>query len=122
MVHRGVTWEHIRVKKDPYVRYVFVFALVHSLTFVIMGIYNSPPSTMGVLKEAMLFMSEYPGAYIICMGDFNMWLNPTMDRFGKKIQQGMVGSNVLETFIKEVGWFDLWRIRNPNVRSYLWHA
>lgn len=32
------------------------------------------------------------------------------------------GSKMLENFLKEVGWFDLWRIRNPGVRVYSWHA
>lgn len=54
------------------------------MAFVMMGIYNPPPATIGVLKEAILFMTEYPEAYIICMGDFNMWFNPKMDRYGKK--------------------------------------
>lgn len=45
-----------------------------------------------------------------------------MDRYGKKIQKRMVGSNVLGKFIKEAEWINLWRIKNPNVRSYLWYA
>lgn len=95
---------------------------MHSLPVVIMGIYNPPPATMKVLKEAIIFMSEYPDAHVICMGDFNMWLNPKLDRFGKNIQRGMVGSKSLERFTSEVGWFDLWRIRNPDTRTYSWHA
>lgn len=34
----------------------------------------------------------------------------------------MVGSNVLEKFIKEAGWIDLWRINNLAIRSYSWCA
>lgn len=41
---------------------------------------------------------------------------------GKKSHGRGEGSKILENFLKEVGWFDLWRIRNPGVRVYSWNA
>lgn len=64
----------------------------------------------------MVFMTQTPDAYVICMGDFNMLLNPRMDSYGKKTQKGIVGSDILEKFINEAG-VDLWSIKNPNTRA-----
>lgn len=47
-----------------------------------MGIYNPPLATLRVVKDAVMFMTQFPGAYITCMGNFNMWLDPVKKKHG----------------------------------------
>ena len=61
---------------------MFIYGIIYALPFVLMGVYNPPHAGMQVVKDAVLFMAQYPDACVICMGDYNMILNPTLDRFG----------------------------------------
>ena len=82
LIHRSVPWECIKYKCDPEGSYVFIYGLLYLLPFVLMGIYNPPHGGVQVLREAVLFLAQYPDAYVMCMGDYNMLLDPTLDRHG----------------------------------------
>lgn len=118
MVHRSVSWECIQVKKDSEGRYRFVYARVFSLPFAIIGLYNPPPANMKILKEAVIFMTQYPDAYVIYMGGFNMLIYPILDKNGKSTRDGVGGIGILKKFAQEVGWVDIWRSKYPHTIEY----
>ena len=119
LVHRSVPWKCFQKKVDPEGQYVFVQAQVYDIPFVILGIYNPPPATLSVIKEAMLFASLYPEALVLCLGDFNLLWDPLVDRHGpplKRTRKPLMFRELGEEF----GWRDLWRMLNPQTRAYSW--
>lgn len=56
---------------------------------------------MQVLKEVVMFMTQYPEAYVLCMGDFNMWLDPTLDLHGMSAQTQIMGTGTLKNLLKK---------------------
>lgn len=84
---------------------------------MIIGLYNSPLANMKILKEAVIFMAQYPEAYVICMGDFNILMNPVMDKHGKLPRDQVGGKSKFGKFVEEVGGVDIWRIKNPQTKG-----
>lgn len=122
LIHRSVPWECISYKCDSVGRYVFIYAILYSLPFVLMGMYNPPHAGIQVVKNAVLFMAQYSDAYVICMGDFNMLLDSVLDRCGGVSHNRVNRENILKTLFSEIEWSDLWRIGNPQTRRYSWSA
>ena len=57
---------------------------------------------------------------VICRGDFNCPLNPNLDKKGGvMVPRKMVIDNI-ECFQNELDLVDIWRIKNPQTRSYTW--
>ena len=70
-----------------------------------------------VLKDAVVFLAQYPDAYVMCLGDYNMLLDPTLDRHGGVTPKRASRANTLKRLMLEIGWTDLWRTRNPQTRA-----
>lgn len=62
-------------------RFVFVHVWIDSLPLVILGLYIPPPATLSILHQAASFAAKFPGAILFCVGDFNLLLNPSLDKF-----------------------------------------
>lgn len=57
---------------------------------------------------------------IIIGGDFNCPLNPTLDKKGGILIPRQHEINLIENFQNEFSLLDIWRIKNPNTRSFTW--
>ncbi|CAB3997114.1 Hypothetical predicted protein [Paramuricea clavata] len=59
---------------------------------------------------------------IVC-GDFNTVVDPAIDRFGCNPTSPWAYNwpRSLQDFTHELDLHDIWRLRNPNTRSYTWH-
>jgi len=57
---------------------------------------------------------------IIMGGDFNCPLNPTVDKRGGNLFPRQSVINTIEELQLELDLHDIWRIKNPTMRSYTW--
>ena len=57
---------------------------------------------------------------VIVGGDFNCPLDPTIDKKGGILIPRQHVINSIENIQNEFGLHDIWRIKNPNTRSYTW--
>ena len=53
-------------------------------------------------------------------GDFNCPLDPTMDKKGGILIPGQHVINSIENIQNEFSLHDIWRVKNPNTRSFTW--
>ena len=57
---------------------------------------------------------------IICGGDFNCPLNPKLDKKGGVLVPRKMVIDNIECLQNELDLVDIWRIRNPRMKSYTW--
>ena len=70
----------------------------------------------------MLFQSENLDSEenIILGGDFNCPLNPALDQRGGIMIPSRAAIDSIESLQTELDLVDIWRIKNPQKRSYTW--
>ena len=57
---------------------------------------------------------------IIIGGDFNCPLNPELDKKGGVLLQRKSVANCIECLQSQLDLVDIWRIKNPDIKSYTW--
>lgn len=57
---------------------------------------------------------------IIMGGDFNCPLNPIVDKGGGNLMPRQSSINTIEQLQSELDLHDIWRIKNPTMRSFTW--
>ena len=61
---------------------------------------------------------DYNGKLILG-GDFNLYLNPALDKYPSEIKQSLASNN-LQNMMNEFSYVDIWRVLNPEKRRYTW--
>lgn len=117
LVKKGVAFSCRDVRIDTLGCYIFLHCLIEGRAFVIANLYI-PPFKLEILYCLLEYMENKSDTPMIVVGDFNVVLNSCQDRFppGARAERAMEGR--FAQFLEEIGWCDLWRIRNPNVRQY----
>ena len=53
-------------------------------------------------------------------GDLNVWLNPDLDKRGGRTTPLSQSARVVNEFLEQYDWIDVWRYANPNKYQYTW--
>ena len=110
---------------DPMGRYIIVKAVIQDKTYVLINIYapnkdkdiiNFFKNLFAVLQKENLESEEN----IIIGGDFNCPLNPELDKKGGVLLQRKSVTNCIECLQSQLDLVDIWRIKNPDIKSYTW--
>lgn len=80
LVHKSLTYELLYVKIDPEGRYVVLHVIIDTLEMLIVRIYIPPHSTVSLLISLIPILSTFATDNILIAGDFNMLLNPSLDK------------------------------------------
>lgn len=73
---------------------------------------------MEILHCLLEYMENKIGTPMIVVGDFNAVLDSRQDRLPSRAWTERAREGRLAQFLEEIGWCDLWRIRNPNNWQY----
>lgn len=68
----------------------------------------------------MRFAAQYHEAYVLCMGDSNLLLDPLLDRHGGPLVSQPQDQSAFRKLVAKFGWHDQWRVSNPHARAYSW--
>lgn len=86
---------------------------------MIANVYTPPPPfKTEILLDLLKFVEDKADITIIAVGDFNAVLDSSLDRFPPVSRPERVSEGRLGQFLGELGWCDLWRSHNPNIRQY----
>lgn len=86
------------------------------------NVYIPPPFCTEILYELMKFIIDKSGAPVIVMGDFNMTMDKSLDRFLLGISPGGTSSSPLLQFCGKTGLTDVLRRWYPGARQYSCHS
>lgn len=73
------------LQSDPQGRSLFLHASISGLGVLLMTFYIPPPFQFPVLQEGVAFMAKHPTVSAIWLGDFNMTINPSLDRLSSSV-------------------------------------
>ena len=111
----------IQVKEsivDEHGRFLIVQIESEGVKFCIVVIY-APNDDQPDFFSTVFRKSETMEGHRIVLGDFNLVLNPELDRSTKKCNNNAATDYVLE-YIESNNLADIWRLRNPNRKHYSW--
>ena len=67
-------------------------------------------------------LSEYIDKNLVLGGDFNVCLEPSIDKSGGNILDKTQYAEKIESLKEEYNIGDIWRIRNPDLKRYTWRS
>ena len=109
----------VSTKTDTQGRLLLLEFVLENARYAIVNVYG-PNKDDPVFFEDMASMLEgSPAEHIIVGGDFNLVMDPEVDSKNRRDNQ----PNARKSLIKAMNSFnlyDIWRIRNPNVKDYTW--
>lgn len=80
LIAKTVQFQLHSLQSDRQGRFLFLHASVGGLEVLLLAFYVPPPFQFAILKEGVAFMSKHPTVLAIWMGDFNMVIDPLLDR------------------------------------------
>lgn len=76
-----------------------------------------------MVAEGLAFIAMYPSIPVVCLGDFNHTMTPSLDRpVQAEPRQGEPLHTRLYRTLTEFALIDVWRHANPTTRAYTCHS
>lgn len=98
---------------------------VESLFFILVNVYgyNNESQNKNMLEDITLNIFElkdrYPTEYILMGGDWNMTPDEWIDRWPSRTGRPQKNNLIIEFLINN-NLTDIWRVRNPGIKSFSW--
>lgn len=111
----------ISVLSDPNGCYVMIKGHLNGESIMILNIYAPPGSPPNFYTELAQLTSEHTFPNVIVGGDWNCVLDPNLDRSShtRYTNKSVKSLNLL---IKDMGWVDIWRLRNPDAKDVTFYS
>ena len=99
-------------------RFLILQVSVNEVDFVIVNVYAPNEDNPEFFRQLLAESEKYSG-YRIVTGDFNLALNPELDRNTRTINNPKATAYVNE-YIESNSLIDIWRVRNPTRKFFSW--
>ena len=72
------------------------------------------------LEKLHKVINENEELNTICGGDFNTYIDPTLDKDGGTLEDTSQYSSKLQSLLENYNMSDIWRINNPSTKRFTW--
>lgn len=117
LIHESVPLQIKNIIKDKRGRYLILQGSLFSETLILTNIYGPNVDDSNFYNDLLLTLSTLKGSHIIG-GDFNCTLDPNMDRSTGTDQTHGKCRAAIHRLMKELRVLDVWRVKNPDVKTY----
>lgn len=107
------SYEH----KDKEGRFILVNGTVNRNVYTLFNVYAPPGSDASFFTSVMDLIVNHSEGTLICGGDFNLHLQPTLDISNQKSSNKTTNTKFCK-LIKSIGLIDIFREMYPNARQY----
>jgi len=122
LISSKLHFECIYEKKDTDGRFVLVRGYLQGVLFTFLNVYVPPGSDWDLYKQIFeLLVSEAQGI-LICGGDFNVRLQPTLDSSRPCFTGEKRTTKNIKLMLDDLGLLDIWRELNPNIKDYTFYS
>lgn len=122
LISKKLNFECIYEKKDLDGRFVLVQGYLQGALVTFLNVYAPPLSEWTFFKHIFeLLVSDAQGT-LICGGDFNVRLHPTLDASKPCYTREKKTSKNIKLMMRELGLCDTWRELNPTKKDYLFFS
>ena len=106
-------------------RYIILKAEIKDKIYVLINIHapNKDKDIVAFLTKLLITLQNEDldsENNIVIGGDFNCPLNPTIDKKGGILIQRKSVTSCIDCLQSELDLVDIWRIKNPDVKSFTW--
>ena len=109
---------------DPLGQYVILKVDINDKMYVLINIYapNKDTNIIKFINNLLTTMQKITDEEenIIIGGDFNCFLNPTLDKKGGLLIPRKSVVTTIEDIQEEFNLVDIWRVKNPELKSLTW--
>lgn len=110
---------------DPMGRYIILKADTKDSRYVLINVYapNKDKDQIEFVKNLLVILRKEnldTEEKVIMGGDFNCPLNPAYDKKGGNLNQRKSVVECIDCLQNELDLVDIWRIKDPNTKSYTW--
>ena len=112
--------ENIECSFDQAGRIVCIHGIIRDKKVLICNIYAPNEDDPAFFQTVIKMLDNFPDRDIVILGgDFNLVMNPEIDRYRSACNNEKSHAVVAE-IIDKLDLCDIWRVRNPNERKYTW--
>ena len=119
MFRKGLTSQDVKFKQGNEGRTLRVYITHEEKVMHIINVYAPNQDNDSFFLELCEQLQHDDSDFCVLMGDLNKCLNLEIDRKGGH-PKDMKSSLVINNFLEESNWFDLWRILNPDKFGFTW--
>lgn len=112
LIHGSLDYQELDSVVDTEGRYVTLHCRLFSLKCILAFVYIPPPYSHQVLRAMLEFQLGHRNAMYV-VGYFNCYMDPHLDKHPSVASGRSVCRTALRKLVKEVGWLEVWRSRNP---------
>ncbi len=110
------------IKCDSAGRLILLETIFEGQTLILVNIYaptkDKKNAQLDFIKYIQQILLEYMDKHIMLGGDFNICLQPEIDKKGGTLEKQSESAVVLESIMDEFNLIDVWRLYNPNTLRF----
>ena len=126
LIPSGLDTEIKDVKSDNEGRILLLDIMIDSNPFIILNIYaptqDKTQEQNKFIENVQDILANYIDRNIVIGGDFNTYLNATLDKKGSAKQINTTYSKSIIDMMEDYNLIDIWRTINPEVKRYTWRG
>ena len=105
------------IRRDMQGRYIIVQIELENSTYTIANIYAPNEDNPKFFSEVFQIVNELDSVYNIVGGDFNVALDPLLDRNDNNWYNNKA-NEIIHDFMDNQNMNDIWRVRNPDLKRF----
>ena len=117
--NKQTMFEESCVERDDKGRFILCQGLINDASYLFVNVYALNEDEPNFFVNLFDKITEKTADYVIVGGDMNKVLNNKMDKRGGK-ENVTQSANVINTFLNEYEWSDVWRDLHPGDFQFTW--
>ena len=124
MIPKQLSYKVVKQISDENGRFLLLHTFIDNSEFVLVNLYAPTKDNPEEQKLFLNFVREhlcyFLGKKIIMGGDFNIYMNPELDKKGGICEKQSECSVILQDLVDELNLCDIYRLQNPDKHRYTW--
>lgn len=119
LIRKGLNAKILRVETDAQARIVIIEVEYNTVSYLLVNIYAPNQDDPRFFNKVARMISSFDNCNIIWGGDFNLVINPAMDRYNS-VYNNSKACAALKEIIQQFDLVDVWRVSGPGTPGYTW--
>ena len=124
MIPKQLSYKVVKQISDENGRFLLLHTFIDNSEFVLVNLYaptkDNPEEQKLFLNFVREHLCHFLGKRIIMGGDFNIYMNPELDKKGGICEKQSECSVILQDLVDELNLCDIYRLQNPDQHRYTW--
>ena len=119
-VSNRINMENVKIDRDNEGRSIQINFAINNCTYRVINVYAPNEDLPDFFVNILEGLQHYTEDHILLMGDFNKYLDPKKDKKGVGTLILAKSAQVINAFIEDSDWVDIWRTLYEDKFQYTW--